>query len=191
MSPADLLAEAAAAGLTVMADGDRLVVRGDRRAEDLAHILLRRKAEILGVLRAAPGKVVAPCPAPPAHPATPKNLQQSSTPPTPWDQAEADRLLAVLLRQLARIERKQYRGQFPAVVARVVADGVAVCEGHIRDHEKLAAQGWDPLEYLHGQVQLTLALARGEPQGRCPDYRPGASRPRHPSSVPEEREAFP
>jgi hypothetical protein len=68
---------------------------------------------------------------------------------------------------------------------------VAVCEGHLRDHEKPAAQGWNPMKYLQGQVRLTLALARGEPQGRRSDDRPGASRPRYPSSIPEEREAFP
>jgi hypothetical protein len=87
----------------------------------------------------------------------------------------ANRFLADLRQQVARIKRDQYYGQFPAVVARVVADGVAVCEGHIRDHDKLAAQGWDPLEYLRGQVLLTLALARGEPQGRHPDVRSGAT----------------
>jgi hypothetical protein len=106
---------------------------------------------------------------PVTSPATP------APPPGSCDQAEANRLLTELRRRLARIEHQQYCGQFPAVVARVVADGVAVCEGHIRDHDKLAAQGWDPLEYLRGQVLLTLALARGEPQGRHLDVRSGAT----------------
>lgn len=55
MSPQALLAAAQAGGLTVRADGDRLVVRGPRSAEvDLVQALLRRKAEVLPLLRPLP-----------------------------------------------------------------------------------------------------------------------------------------
>ena len=60
---------------------------------------------------------------------------------------------------LASIEHNRHRGRFPEPLARVIADGLALCEGHARDHEKLAAQGWDQLEYLRGQAKLTRALA--------------------------------
>jgi hypothetical protein len=42
-----LLAEADAAGLTVTADGGRLVVRGPRRAEPLARRLIENKLAVL------------------------------------------------------------------------------------------------------------------------------------------------
>lgn len=45
-----LLAEARAAGLTVLADHGRLIVRGPREAEPLAHQLLAHKAEVLNAL---------------------------------------------------------------------------------------------------------------------------------------------
>jgi hypothetical protein len=48
MDPERLLAEAAVAGLTIQAEGERLVVRGPRDAEqDLVQALLRRKAALL------------------------------------------------------------------------------------------------------------------------------------------------
>ena len=45
-----LLAEAQAAGLKVRTDGDRLVVRGPRKAESLAKALLARKGEVVALL---------------------------------------------------------------------------------------------------------------------------------------------
>ena len=47
-----LLEEARAAGLTVLADGTRLVVRGPRAAEAMARRLLERKVEVLAALAA-------------------------------------------------------------------------------------------------------------------------------------------
>src|SRR5512136_2848221 len=47
-----LLSEATAAGLTVLADGDRLVVRGPRFAEPMARRLLEHKAAVLAALDA-------------------------------------------------------------------------------------------------------------------------------------------
>jgi hypothetical protein len=49
-----LLVEAQAAGLTVSAEDDRLVIRGPKSAEPLALRLLAQKAEVLRALRQAP-----------------------------------------------------------------------------------------------------------------------------------------
>jgi hypothetical protein len=60
-----LLAEARKAGLTVRAEGDKLVIRGPRSAEDLARRLLEAKAEVRAQLaweRAALAPAAAPCP---------------------------------------------------------------------------------------------------------------------------------
>jgi len=51
MSAAELLAAAKQAGLQVWVDGDRLVVRGPRTAEELGRQLLHRKQQVLGELR--------------------------------------------------------------------------------------------------------------------------------------------
>jgi hypothetical protein len=48
-----LLEEARAAGLTVQAQGDRLRIRGPRRAEEVALRLIAHKAAVLEVLAAA------------------------------------------------------------------------------------------------------------------------------------------
>jgi hypothetical protein len=50
MGGLELLAEARAAGLQVKAEGDRLVIRGPKRAEPLAKELRQHKAEILAHL---------------------------------------------------------------------------------------------------------------------------------------------
>ena len=51
LAPAELLTAAAVKGLTVFADGDRLVVRGLKNADhDLVQTLLRRKAELMPLL---------------------------------------------------------------------------------------------------------------------------------------------
>src|SRR5262249_26773902 len=49
-----LLDEARAAGLAVAIDGDRLVVRGPRRAESVARKLLANKREVIAALAEAP-----------------------------------------------------------------------------------------------------------------------------------------
>jgi hypothetical protein len=49
-----LLTVARDAGLTVTADGDRLVMRGPRAAEHLVHALAARKAEVMAALRSTP-----------------------------------------------------------------------------------------------------------------------------------------
>ncbi len=50
-----LLQEASAAGLMVLADGDRLVIRGPRSADAVARRLLAHKAVILAALAAGNG----------------------------------------------------------------------------------------------------------------------------------------
>src|SRR6266478_6719489 len=50
-----LLREARAAGLSLARDGDELVIRGPRRAEPVARLLLSRKAEVIQALADATG----------------------------------------------------------------------------------------------------------------------------------------
>ena len=52
LTPPQLLAQARAAGLSVVADGDRLVVCGPKAAADLARQLIARKAELLSLVPA-------------------------------------------------------------------------------------------------------------------------------------------
>jgi len=49
MTPAELLAEAAAAGLSVSAEDGRLVVRGPKEAGEIARQLVSRKAARLAL----------------------------------------------------------------------------------------------------------------------------------------------
>ncbi len=49
-----LLGEAQAAGLSVRAEGDRLVIRGPKEAEPVARLLLERKAMVLAALAEKP-----------------------------------------------------------------------------------------------------------------------------------------
>lgn len=51
MDALTLLRRAAAEGLEVQAEGDRLVVRGPMRLEPLVHMILEHKAEVLPFLR--------------------------------------------------------------------------------------------------------------------------------------------
>ena len=53
LSAADLLARAAAAGLSVRPDGTRLHIRGPGSARALGEALLERKAEVLALLAAS------------------------------------------------------------------------------------------------------------------------------------------
>jgi hypothetical protein len=75
MSPSldELLAAARDAGLKIMVDGDRLVIRGPKSAEALARHLLDRKAEMMAALRAPapPPEIDAPDPSPASEPDVP------------------------------------------------------------------------------------------------------------------------
>jgi hypothetical protein len=116
-----LLARARAVGVIVGVDGGRLVLRGPRHAEGLAKQLLERKAEVLPLVTG------------------------SAMPP--WDQAEADRLLLDLRAAVAQA-RRDFGGPFPDGLQAVVADGLAVAEGYVVNHEAETRRGWDALQLL-------------------------------------------
>jgi hypothetical protein len=148
MTAPELLGYARSAGLTVLADGDRLVLRGPQECEELARQLLGRKAEILGLLRQPkPNGANPTCPAPGL---------------TAWDQAEAERLLARLRNELVRIERDYYRGKMPQVAANLAADGLSIADGYVANHDAEAARGWDAMELLRGLVEDLPGVVRGD-----------------------------
>jgi hypothetical protein len=133
-----ILADLESRGLRLVADGDDLIVRPRNQLTGAYRRAIRlNKAGLLALLTGERPAVL----------------------------AEMERVLMELRQQLAPVERDHYGGRFPEHVGNLVADGLAICEGHIRGCAKLAAQGWDPLKYLRGQARLTLALARGERQG--------------------------
>ena len=68
MDGVNLILAAEAAGLTVQAAGDKLVIRGPRRAEAVAKLLLARKPLVMAALRAL---AALQSPAPPPLPAGP------------------------------------------------------------------------------------------------------------------------
>jgi hypothetical protein len=74
----NLLLEAGAAGLTVMADGDRLVIRGPKSADTVARRLLARKAVVLAALSAGNGNTT---------PVNPEKHSGSVDSSCPWDEA--------------------------------------------------------------------------------------------------------
>jgi hypothetical protein len=88
--------------------------------------------------------------------------QQVSAPTVAWDRAEAERVLHQLLADLARIERERHRGRFHPVLARVLADGVAVAESFGANHEREAAAGWDALKLLRDCARRLVRTARLE-----------------------------
>lgn len=85
-----------------------------------------------------------------------------------WDQVEAERLLAHLREELARIERQKCRGRFPPELANVVADGLGIADGCVRNHEQEAARGWDAMQLLRGIVSSLLSVARGDRRSPTP-----------------------
>src|SRR5262245_32567023 len=127
MGAAELLADIRRRGINVAAaEGGLRVAPSSRLSPELREQLRAHKAEVLALLVG----------------------EQSAVP------AEMEHVLKELRQQLALVERDRHGGRFPEPIARLVADGVALCEGHIRGQEKLAAHGWDPLEYLRGQAAL-------------------------------------
>ncbi len=74
--------------------------------------------------------------------------------------AEAERLLADHRTELARLERQLPGGRFPPITARLVADGLKIAEGYIRDHALERARGWDPMELLRDMLAQNIAFAR-------------------------------
>jgi hypothetical protein len=175
LGTAELLAEAEAAGLSCFADGDRLVLRGPRDAEqDLVQTLLCRKAELVPLLR--------PPASPPVQPL--------------WDRAEADRLLADL-RTAVDQARASFGKPFPATLEALVSDAIGIAEGFVANHELEAARGWDALGLLRkvkpgllaaiARVKAAPACRSGVPKGRGPDEQTG---PPPPAGVPPRQGPF-
>jgi hypothetical protein len=79
-----------------------------------------------------------------------------------WNQNEADRLLAHLSGELARIKREKYRGRFPPGMATIITDGLSIADRYVRNHEQEAARGWDVMELLRDLVSSLLSMARGD-----------------------------
>jgi hypothetical protein len=79
-----------------------------------------------------------------------------------WHQVEAERLLAHLGEELVRIKHEKHRGQFPLALPNIVADGLAIADGYVRNHEQEAARGWDAMKLLRSLVSSLLSIARGD-----------------------------
>jgi hypothetical protein len=110
-----LLEEARSAGLTVRAEGGRLVIRGPKRAADLAHRLLANKDRIIAALDR------------PDRPDRPK-AEEAPAPTLAWSQAEAEHLLAELQSQVERITREDFADTLPPELEHVLADALAIGE---------------------------------------------------------------
>jgi hypothetical protein len=82
--------------------------------------------------------------------------------PDAWEPAEASRILTQLRADLSRIEREQHRGKFHPVLARVLADGVAVAEEFIKNHAEEIARGWDAMQLLRDCARRLIRTARLE-----------------------------
>jgi hypothetical protein len=91
-------------------------------------------------------------------------LQLLRPPLPPWDQAEAERLLAEL-RQAVDQARRDHGRPFSPSLARVVADGLAISKGFIDRHELERRRNWDSLQLLRGmRSHLSDLIARARQQ---------------------------
>jgi hypothetical protein len=131
-SPAELLAEATAAGLSVSEEGSRLVVRGPKRAQELARLLVARKDEILELVRARPA----------------------------WNQVEADRLLTSARAAVTHAEAEHRAGRITDARLDACRTWVEVCEEYVRDHEFESRRGWDAMQLMRNATRR-LAVAAG------------------------------
>jgi hypothetical protein len=82
--------------------------------------------------------------------------------PAPWDQAEAERLLAQVREALARVEGAVAGGKAPAARGAAMRTWLEVAEGLVSDREGEATRGWDALDLLRGAVRQALRAAVGE-----------------------------
>jgi len=144
MTPAALLEAACAAGLSVSAEEDRIVVRGPRQAERLARQLVARKGELLPIVRSG--------------------VASSRPPPPPsqapaWDHAAADRLLAAARIAIAHAADECQAGRMTVIRRNVVALWLEVSEGYVRDHEMEARRGWDAMALLRSVVGRAVEAA--------------------------------
>jgi hypothetical protein len=67
--------------------------------------------------------------------------------PPPWDQAEADRVLAELHAEVEKL-KAGFGKKLPTPLARMLDDAVVIGQRYIRDHELEARRGWDAMELL-------------------------------------------
>jgi hypothetical protein len=101
---------------------------------------------------------------------TEPSLRPADPPPWPWDQAEAERLVARLREGLDRVERAVAVGKAPPARLAAMRTWLEVAEGYIRDRGLEAARGCDAMELLRGAVGSALALAsHGPPPPVPPD----------------------
>jgi hypothetical protein len=77
----------------------------------------------------------------------------------PWDQAEADRLLAEARAALAHAEGAHRAGRMTAVRRNLVALWLEVCEGYACDHDREAWRGWDALALLRSATRHAVVAA--------------------------------
>jgi hypothetical protein len=68
--------------------------------------------------------------------------------PAGWDQVEAERLLADLRAEAARLWRGWPRDESRELFRTLAADLVRIGERYIRDHDTEAQRGWDALQLL-------------------------------------------
>jgi hypothetical protein len=135
MTLVEILATAESAGVELSTDGERLRWKCPGGVPELVKELLAEHKPVL--------------------------VRYLALRDTPWSQqAEAEHLLAAHRKELARLERVLHRGQFPPVTANLVADGLKIAAGYIRDHALEQARGWDPMELLRDMLAQNLAFAR-------------------------------
>ena len=98
------------------------------------------------------------------RPSPPASLQTSAPSPLlpPWDQAEADRLLAETRAVVASAEAEHRAGRMTAVRLNVVRLWLDVCLGYDRDHELEARRGWDVMLLLRAATRRAIRAAAGE-----------------------------
>jgi hypothetical protein len=86
-------------------------------------------------------------------------------PPPPWDQAEAERLLAALRQAVDRARAEYFGGRFPPDLEHVAADGLAIAAGFVARHEFERRRNWDSLQLLRGmRSHLSDLIARARQQ---------------------------
>ena len=66
----------------------------------------------------------------------------------PWDQAEADRLLATARAALSHAEAEHRASRMTDARLAACRTWLAVCEAYVRDHESEARRGWDAMQLL-------------------------------------------
>ena len=82
--------------------------------------------------------------------------------PPPWDQADAERLVAEARATVASAEAEHKAGRVTAVRLNVIRIWLEVVEGYMRDHAMEATRGWDVIPLLRSAVQRAHRAASRE-----------------------------